>query len=238
MEFFKTSNTMVHIALGSSGYNLSYVEAVATIAGFLCILLASQEKIINYLFGLINVTLFAVIFFQIQLYGSLLLQIFFFAANIYGWYAWSQVNAFYETSLKIRWMSFLKVLGTLFIAIFFILLLSFNIDTVFIFFIHVIFDIINFLGFYVEPVQIEPDAFPFLDSTILVLSIIAMILMTRKYVENWLLWIIINIISIIIFYFQGVLVMSFEYFMLLGISINGFCFWRRAAKKYLSIFSC
>lgn len=64
MEFFNTSNTMVHIALGSNGYNLSYIEAVATVAGFLCIWLASQEKIINYLFGLINVTLFAVIFFK------------------------------------------------------------------------------------------------------------------------------------------------------------------------------
>jgi nicotinamide mononucleotide transporter len=47
-------------------------------------------KISNYAFGLINVTLFAIIFFQIQLYASLLLQLFFFAANIYGWYAWSR----------------------------------------------------------------------------------------------------------------------------------------------------
>lgn len=49
-----------------------------------------MEKISNYFFGLINVTLFGIIFFQIQLYASLLLQVFFFAANIYGWYAWSR----------------------------------------------------------------------------------------------------------------------------------------------------
>lgn len=61
-------------------------------------------KTINYLFGLINVTLFAVIFFQIQLYANLLLQIFFFAANIYGWYAWSRQNEKAEAELKIRWM--------------------------------------------------------------------------------------------------------------------------------------
>ncbi|RAP70786.1 nicotinamide mononucleotide transporter family protein, partial [Candidatus Erwinia dacicola] len=45
--------------------------------------LASLEKIVHYAFGLINVTLFAVIFFQIQLYASLLT--FFFIASIYGW---------------------------------------------------------------------------------------------------------------------------------------------------------
>lgn len=50
-------------------------------------LVCQPGKIINYLFGLINVTLFAAIFFQIQLYASLLLQVFFFAANIYGGYA-------------------------------------------------------------------------------------------------------------------------------------------------------
>lgn len=236
MEFFNTSNTMVHIALGSNGDNLSYIEAVATVAGFLCIWLASQEKIINYLFGLINVTLFAVIFFQIQLYASLLLQIFFFAANTYGWYAWSRVDAYHEASLKIRWMSFSKVVVTLFIAIILTLLLSFNIDKVFIFLAHVTWDIAHLLGFYLEPVQIEPDAFPFCDSTMMVLSIIAMILMTRKYAESWLLWIIINVISVVIFYLQGVLAMSFEYLMLLGISINGFRLWARSAKENGSIF--
>ncbi len=50
---------------------------MGTIAGLLCIWLASLEKISNYAFGLVNVTLFAIIFFQIQLYASLLLQLFF-----------------------------------------------------------------------------------------------------------------------------------------------------------------
>ena len=90
MDFFSTQNILVHIPIGTGGYDLSWIEAVGTLAGLLCIWLASLEKISNYAFGLINVTLFAIIFFQIQLYASLLLQLFFFAANIYGWYAWSR----------------------------------------------------------------------------------------------------------------------------------------------------
>lgn len=77
MDFFSTSNILVHIPLGAGGYDLSWIEAIGTLAGLLCIWLASLEKIVNYAFGLINVTLFAVIFFQIQLYASLLLQLFF-----------------------------------------------------------------------------------------------------------------------------------------------------------------
>lgn len=76
MDFFSTQNILVHIPIGAGGYDLSWIEAVGTIAGLLCIGLASLEKISNYFFGLINVTLFAIIFFQIQLYASLLLQVF------------------------------------------------------------------------------------------------------------------------------------------------------------------
>ena len=105
MDFFSVQNILVHIPIGAGGYDLSWIEAVGTIAGLLCIGLASLEKISNYFFGLINVTLFGIIFFQIQLYASLLLQVFFFAANIYGWYAWSRQTSQNEAELKIRWFA-------------------------------------------------------------------------------------------------------------------------------------
>lgn len=110
MDFFSTQNILVHIPIGAGGYDLSWIEAVGTIAGLLCIGLASLEKISNYFFGLINVTLFGIIFFQIQLYASLLLQVFFFAANIYGWYAWSRQTSQHEAELKIRWLPLPKAL--------------------------------------------------------------------------------------------------------------------------------
>ncbi len=68
MTFFDINHTLVNIPIGG-GYAMSWIEAVGTLFGLLCIWFASQEKTINYLFGLINVTLFAVIFYQIQLYS-------------------------------------------------------------------------------------------------------------------------------------------------------------------------
>ncbi|MDU1267921.1 MAG: nicotinamide riboside transporter PnuC [Escherichia coli] len=184
MDFFSVQNILVHIPIGAGGYDLSWIEAVGTIAGLLCIGLASLEKISNYFFGLINVTLFGIIFFQIQLYASLLLQVFFFAANIYGWYAWSRQTSQNEAELKIRWLPLPK-----------------------------------------------PDAFPFWDSCMMVLSIVAMILMTRKYVENWLLWVIINVISVVIFALQGVYAMSLEYIILTFIALNGSRMWINSARE-------
>ncbi len=68
--------------------------------------------------------------------------------------------------------------------------------------------IMQALGLQVVMPELQPDAFPFWDSCMMVLSIVAMILMTRGYVENWLLWVIINVISVVIFALQGVYAMS------------------------------
>jgi nicotinamide mononucleotide transporter len=169
MDFFSTQNILVHIPLGVGGYDLSWIEAVGTLAGLLCIWLASLEKIINYFFGLINVTLFAVIFFQIQLYASLLLQLFFFVANVYGWYAWSRQTSNNETELRIRWLPLPKALGWGAACVVAIALMTVYIDPVFAFLTKTAVGIMQTLGLNVAMPQLQPDAFPFWDSCMMVL---------------------------------------------------------------------
>ncbi|ASG63836.1 nicotinamide riboside transporter PnuC [Kluyvera genomosp. 3] len=231
MDFFSTQNILVHIPLGAGGYDLSWIEAVGTIAGLLCIWLASLEKIVNYLFGLINVTLFAIIFFQIQLYASLLLQLFFFAANLYGWYAWSRQTSQNEAELQIRWLPLPKALSWLAACVVAIALMTFYIDPVFAVLTRVAVNVMQGLGINVVMPTLQPDAFPFWDSSMMVLSIAAMVLMTRKYVENWLLWVIINVISVAIFTLQGVYAMALEYLILTFIALNGSRMWMNSARE-------
>lgn len=231
MDFFSTQNILVHIPLGAGGYDLSWIEAVGTLAGLLCIWLASLEKISNYAFGLINVTLFAVIFFQIQLYASLLLQLFFFAANIYGWYAWSRQTTQNEAALQIRWLPRGKAIAWLVICVLAIGLMTLFIDPVFTFLTRIAVSIMQALGLSVAMPALQPDAFPFWDSCLMVLSIVAMVLMTRKYVENWLLWVVVNVISVVIFALQGVYAMSLEYLILTFIALNGSRMWINRARE-------
>lgn len=231
MDFFSTQNILVHIPLGAGGYDLSWIEAVGTVAGLLCIWLASLEKIVNYLFGLINVTLFAIIFFQIQLYASLLLQLFFFAANLYGWYAWSRQTSQNEAELQIRWLPLSKALSWLAACVVAIALMTLYIDPVFAVLTRVAVNVMQAMGANVVMPTLQPDAFPFWDSCMMVLSIAAMVLMTRKYVENWLLWVIINVISVAIFALQGVYAMALEYLILTFIALNGSRMWMNSARE-------
>jgi len=231
MDFFSTQNILVHIPIGTGGYDLSWIEAIGTLAGLLCIWLASLEKISNYAFGLINVTLFAIIFFQIQLYASLLLQLFFFAANIYGWYAWSRQNSQQEAELQIRWLPLPKAIAWIVACVVAIGLMTVYINPVFAYLTRIAVMVMSSLGLNVIQPELQPDAFPFWDSCMMVLSIAAMILMTRKYVENWLLWVIINVISVVIFARQGVYAMSLEYLLLTFIALNGSRMWIKSARE-------
>ena len=231
MDFFSTSNILVHIPLGAGGYDLSWIEAIGTLAGLLCIWLASLEKISNYIFGLINVALFAVIFFQIQLYSSLLLQLFFFVANIYGWYAWSRQTSDHQQALKIRWLPLPKALGWGVACVIAIALMTLYIDPVFAYLTRISVAIMQGIGMDVVMPELQPDASPFWDACMLVLSIVAMVLMTRKYVENWLLWVVIDVISVVIFARQGVYAMTLEYILLTLIAINGSWLWIKSARN-------
>lgn len=231
MDFFSTQNILVHIPLGTGGYDLSWIEAIGTLAGLLCIWLASKEKIINYPFGLLNVVLFAIIFFQIQLYASLLLQLFFFAANLYGWYAWSQQTSDNQTALRIRWLSLPSAIGWGIACVIGIGLMTLYINPVFGFLTRIAVNLMQGMGMQVAMPTLQPDAFPFWDACLMVLSIVAMILMTRKYVENWLLWVVVNVISVMIFARQGVWAMSLEYMILTVIALNGTRLWMQSARK-------
>ena len=228
VDFLSIQNTLITIPLGS-GYQLSWIEAVATIFGLLCIWYASQAKLINFFFGIINVSLFAVIFYQIQLYGLLMLQVFFLLANIYGWYAWQAKNDCDET-LEIRWLTREKR----FIAIAFTTLaiaaLTYAIDPVFQALTNAVISLLNGLGIEQAAVIVEPDAYPFWDASITIMSVVAQILMTRKYVENWLLWMVVNVISVGVYIAQGVYVLALEYTLVFFIAANGFRHWQRQAK--------
>ncbi|TCN86335.1 nicotinamide riboside transporter PnuC [Shewanella fodinae] len=233
-SWFDINNTLVNIPIGA-GYAMSWIEAVGTLFGLLCIWLASQEKTINYLFGLINVSLFAVIFFQIQLYGLLLLQLFFFCANVYGWYAWTHPTGRQGQPLQVRWLARQKLILTAVAVSIAVAALAVFIDPVFFSLARWSVAGLNLLGLSVSLPELQPDPFPMWDAMVTVLSVVAQVLMTRKYVENWILWVLINMISIGIYAAQGVYAMAIEYTILLFIAANGTREWMATARSNGSV---
>ncbi len=139
--------------------------------------------------------------------------------------------ATHEAELQIRWLPRSKALGWLAACVVAIGLLTLFINPFFAFLTRIAVSLMQALGLQVTMPELQPDAFPFWDSCMTVLSVVAMILMTRKYVENWLLWVIVNVISVVIFARQGVYAMSLEYLLLTFIALNGSRMWINSARE-------
>ncbi|MDU1423634.1 MAG: nicotinamide riboside transporter PnuC, partial [Klebsiella michiganensis] len=150
---------------------------------------------------------------------------------IYGWYAWSRQNEAQEAALKVRWLSRQQTLALGGVCAVAIVLMTLFIDPVFATLTRIMIALLQTFGMLVEMPDLQPDAFPFWDSTMLVLSIAAMVLMTRKFVENWLLWVLIDVISVVIYAVQGVYAMSLEYVLLTAIAVMGSYSWIKSAQR-------
>src|ERR1017187_10654611 len=84
MKLFEINDTFITIF----GYPLSYVEFIATFFGLFSIWLATKQVIWTWSIGLINIVSSLIIFYQVQLYSDMFLQVYFFITNIYGWIIW------------------------------------------------------------------------------------------------------------------------------------------------------
>src|SRR6478609_3122213 len=104
MDFFSINK----IFFNALGYSMSYLEFFGTVAGAIAVWLSAKANIWSWPIGLINVTLFFFLFFQVQLYPDMFLQVFFFVTNLIGWWRWANPKAGEENKnmeLKVSLMS-------------------------------------------------------------------------------------------------------------------------------------
>lgn len=202
-----------NIFLTIYGYPLSYVEFIGTLFGLLCVWLAAVKNIFTWPTGLINITCFFAVFFQVSLYSDMFLQIFFFVTSIYGWINWSRKKDDNKS---------IDILKHRPRVVYSIIILVMTIA----------------LGFFMKNIHLifphvfkHPAAYPFFDTFVAVSSIIATFLLAKQIVENWLLWIIVDIICIVIYAKKGILFISVEYAFFLIISTFGLYSWMKSYKR-------
>jgi nicotinamide mononucleotide transporter len=212
MSFFDIN----HIFFTAWGYPMSYLEFFGTLAGGLAVWLSAKENIWSWWIGIINVILFFFLFYQIQLYPDMFLQVFFLITNLIGWWHWQYPKtneANQNNQLKISRLSpknvlLLSLLGLLCTGI---------------------------LGTFTSNLNLlfpllfsKPSAFPYLDSFTTVMSIITTFLMIRKKVECWYMWLLIDLISTYMYFVKGVKFVGIEYAVFCVIALFGAITWTKA----------
>lgn len=196
------------------GYPMSYVEFIGTISGLASVWLAAKANIFTFHTGILNTIAFFVIFFQVQLYADMFLQVFFFTACVYGWITWAnrQEGNVQEISM-LRTERLLVWLAAMTFMIFAFGRFNANIH--------------NFFPDVFE----KPASFPYWDAFTTSASIVAMVLMVQRKVESWVFWIAVDIVAVVLYYVKGIKFISLEYLIFLFISINGLVDWWKYYKS-------
>lgn len=199
---------------------MDVLGSVAGITGVLCVVLVAKGSIWNYAFGLVNVSLYAWISYKAALYGDAGLNaLYYLPMQFIGWWQWRKRGAAISESesagegvqVKARRLDWsqrvLLALGC--------------------------FAAVTAVGFLLKYLG---DPQPFKDSATTVLSIVAQALMAWAFMEQWALWIITNVISVIMWsvcvlrgeVHAGVMVIMWVFYLLN--SINGFRVWLKLSK--------
>lgn len=210
MHYFSTEYILFHIG----DYPLSLIELVGTIFGLLSVWWAARANILTWPAGILNEIGFFVLFYQVQLYADMLLQVFFFVVTIYGWQKWraqKDNQPLAITRLSQQWRGYYL----LFLIIGTILLGYFNSQ-------------FHILWPSIFP---EPAAYPYPDAFTTMASVLATFLLANKKWEAWLFWVIIDVICIILYFKKGIYVVAWEYVVFLVIASFGLYQWYRVQSR-------
>ncbi len=182
------------------------LEIIAITAGLLNVYLAARANIWNYFFGALMVSLYMLIFFEAKLYADMCLQVVFFVFQFYGLYQWLYGGDAHK-KLNVRradkkiYAIVAVSSGILFIAIAFILSRYTDSNTV------------------------------YLDAFTTALSLVAQWMLSKKWLENWLLWIVVDLVSIKMYLFKNLYPTAALYGLFLLICVMGYYRWRKAVYQ-------
>ncbi|MCK9408402.1 MAG: nicotinamide riboside transporter PnuC [Bacteriovoracaceae bacterium] len=181
-------------------------EIVAVILGLISVYLVTRQNVWCYPLGIISVFAYIFIFFDVKLYADMGLQVFFIVLQVYGWYKWLYGGNGHST-LHVSWASRHVYTLTAFFTV----------------------SATTLLGFVLH--QLTDASLPYVDSFLAVLSMAAQWMMAKKYIENWILWTIVNIGSIGMYGVKGLYFTMFLYTVYFGLALLGYAEWKRSLPR-------
>lgn len=187
---------------------LGQLELLATVLLIANVYLLAKQKLINYWFGLAGVLIYGYLFREFQLYSDMLLQWVFYAPlQIFGFFMWKYGNTLGQTN-DARGTDSMQIvrLYTKGIAITVIAIVAAT----------------GIIGTYMSGTD---ASFPYADALTTSMSVAASVLLLKKILENWVIWIAMDLIAIPIYYMKGMYVTSGLYVIFLGLATYGLVTW-------------
>ena len=151
----------------------TWIGIIASVTSVICVVLCGMGRVSNYLYGTINVILYAYIAWKAKYYGDVMLNLLYYLpTNFIGWAAWNkhinaETNVVYKKRMTIKQDILLAIIS-----------------------------IVSVAG-YAYILRLLGGNLPIVDSMSTVFSVIAQILMIKRFMEQWVIWIVVDVVSVI-----------------------------------------
>lgn len=187
--------------------NMTWLEAIAVFFGIASVFYSMREHIWVYPTGIVSTLIYVWICFEFKLYADMGINAYYFAMSIYGWFIWTHPKKNQEI-LPVTW---LDSRGWLYSAGLFAISYP---------------SLVFVLGNFTD------SDVPYLDSFTTASAFVGMWLMAKKKVENWIFWIITDLVSVPLYFYKGLLLTSFQFLFFTVLATMGLFAWIKSAKTY------
>jgi len=180
------------------------LEITAVIFGFLSVWLSKQNSILVFPTGMINTLIFVYLLLKWELLGDMMINAYYFTMSVFGWYVWTrkgkdnEVTPISRTTNKEKKISVVIFLATLL-------------------FVFIVYKTFNKWSNWVA----------YVDTITTAIFFVGMWLMAKRKIENWIFWIIGDVISIPLYFYKGFTFTSFQYLGFTLIAIFGYLAWKK-----------
>jgi nicotinamide mononucleotide transporter len=186
---------------------VSTLEWIAAIAGAVSVYLSARENIWSWPTAIVNVGLYIIVFRRAGLYSDMGLQVVYLVLSIYGWYEWLYGGRD-RTKLTVSRATMREWALTLPVALVF------------------------WFGLARYTATLPGVALPYVDSCLTTVSLVAQWMMTRKILENWILWIVADIAYVPMYVYKKLPVTAALYALFLVLAIVGLRAWWRSYRAH------
>jgi nicotinamide mononucleotide transporter len=217
----------------ASGLHIS-LELIAVIFGVISVVYAKKENILVYPTGIISTVIYVYLLVQWNLYGDLIINIYYTLMSIYGWYMWSRIVDDKQHHLPISRTNTVDKIKAFGIFLF---------TSIFVIAVYRYYDVMpNHLNF-TESIDYALTNLaagnlkdfrkitPFLDTFTTGIFFAGMWLMANKKLENWLFWIVGDLVSIPLYFAKGYGFTGIQYTIFLILAFQGYNAWKKNLNK-------
>tara|TARA_B100000780_G_scaffold60032_1_gene38522 strand:- start:300 stop:932 length:633 start_codon:yes stop_codon:yes gene_type:complete len=184
------------------------LEITAVIFGFMSVWYSMRNKIWVFPTGMISTSIFVYLLLKWELLGDMMINGYYFIMSVYGWYIWTRkvdkthVTPISETTKKEKIISVVIFIATL----------------IFVYIVYQTFDKWTSWVAYIDTITTA-------------IFFVGMWLMAKRKIENWIFWIVGDIISIPLYFDKGLTFTSFQYLGFTFIAIAGYFAWKKTLDK-------